>query len=166
MSDQPDKASRHGSRHRVYLAGPLFSRAEREFNGFLKRELSVYFDVFLPQEDGCLLAEMTRNGIPPEQASRRVFECDIAELDRCTILVVVLDGRAVDEGAAFELGYAFAKGKTCVGLQTDERRLLRCGNNPMIDGPCSRLFHNVDALLAWADQVSTVGLQAYVASEG
>jgi hypothetical protein len=70
------------------------------------------------------------------------------------LLIIVLDGRAVDEGAAFELGYAYALGKPCYGLKTGPRQLLAIGNNPMIDGPLEYIFQSVDELVNWAKAVS------------
>ena len=43
-----------------------------------------------------------------------------------------MDGRVPDEGATFELGYAYAKGKTCIGLKTDVRVSERGGDNIML----------------------------------
>ena len=79
------------------------------------------------------MAEMISEGTHPADAAEKVFRTDIDALNKCDVLLILLDGRTVDEGAAFEFGYAFALGKTCVGLQTDVRRLLTTGNNPMID---------------------------------
>ncbi|MGY3362466.1 nucleoside 2-deoxyribosyltransferase [Bradyrhizobium sp. GM0.4] len=63
--------------------------------------------------------------------------------------MIVLDGRTVDEGAAFELGYAFAAGKVCVGLKTDPRMLLPIGDNPMIEVALRKIFHDEDELVDW-----------------
>lgn len=139
---------------RIYLAGPLFSEAERSFNQRLKRLLLPYFDVYLPQEDGGLLVDLIAEGIPPQEASRRVFEGDVQAMKDADLLVIVLDGRTVDEGAAFELGFAYALGKPCYGLKTGPRQLLAIGNNPMIDGPLEYIFQSVDELVQWAREVA------------
>ena len=141
-------------RKNVYVAAPLFNVAEREFNGKLKDDLKQFFDVFLPQEDGGLIVEMVKTGLSYEQAAQRVFEMDIAALDRCDILLIVMDGRTIDEGAVFELGYVYSQGKPCYGLQTDDRRLLRTGNNPMIDCACRHVFSTLEDLLNWAERHS------------
>ncbi len=87
---------------------------------------------------------------------------DIAALKKCDFVLIVLDGRSVDEGAAFELGYAYALGKVCYGLQTDPRRLLKIGiNNPMIDCALQQVFSSVDDLVAWA---KTFALETRIAS--
>lgn len=133
----------------LYFAAPLFSQAELEFNSRVTEQLEAYFTVYLPQRDGGLFTEMVQR-MTVDQASAVIFQKDIEALDWCDVVLLVLDGRTVDEGAAFELGYAYAKGKVCVGLQTDTRRLQPIGNNPMINGPLINIFLSVDTLLAWA----------------
>ncbi|MBI4146258.1 nucleoside 2-deoxyribosyltransferase [Candidatus Woesearchaeota archaeon] len=138
----------------LYLAGPLFSVAEREFNVKLKRLLEEFFVVYLPQDDGCLLVDLIKSGVSAEEAARRVFDADVKAMKDCDFLLIVLDGRSVDEGAAFELGFVHALGKVCVGLRTDPRQLLPSGNNPMVERPLSCLFGSVDELLSWAKRMS------------
>lgn len=138
------------NRTKLYLAGPLFSQVERRFNCELTSLLERFFDVFLPQRDGGLLTDMVTTGISAENAAQSIFRTDIQAIKQCDVLLIVLDGRAVDEGAAVELGYAYALGKSCYGLQTDSRRLMGTCNNPMIDGCIEALFHTVHELLSWA----------------
>ncbi len=137
---------------RLYLAGPLFSAAEREFNKNLKSMLSPFFSVYLPQEDGGLMVEMIEKGMHPQRAAQCVFTMDVNAIDECDVLLIILDGRAVDEGASFELGFAFARGKECFGLRTDPRQLLATGNNPMIESPLRHIFEDVDSLISWAKE--------------
>jgi hypothetical protein len=61
-------------------------------------------------------------------------------LTKCEMLVAVLDGAHIDEGVAFELGFAHARGCLCLGLQSDTRRALPSGNNPMIGRALSSIF--------------------------
>ena len=72
-------------------------------------------------------------------------------------LFLLLDGRTVDEGAAFELGYAVALGKHCVGLQTDPRRLMPLGNNPMIQIPLGRILSTKAQVKCWAKDFARRG---------
>jgi nucleoside 2-deoxyribosyltransferase len=134
----------------LYFAAPLFSEAELTFNKAVALRLESFFDVYLPQEDGGLLVEMVGKGMTADAASRAVFGIDIRVIDRCDLVLIVLDGRSIDEGAAFELGYAYAKGKVCYGLQTDPRRLLPVGNNPMVACALKGVFTSVSDLVAWA----------------
>jgi nucleoside 2-deoxyribosyltransferase len=136
----------------VYLAGPLFSQAELEFNRQIKRHLSRSFRVFLPQEDGDLMADLLRCGLPAREAVRKVFAQDVVAVRASDALIIVLDGRCIDEGAAFELGVAYALRKTCIGLQTDPRRLAPFGNNPMIDGSLEGIFSTIEDAGSWLRQ--------------
>jgi nucleoside 2-deoxyribosyltransferase len=140
-----------GSKRKIYLAAPLFSVAEKRFNSELKERLRPWCDVYLPQEDGGLIADMIESGVDSTVARRRIFEMDTAAIDACDLILVVLDGRTIDEGAAFELGYAYARGKACYGLQTDVRRLLQSGNNPMIDSGLIYTFRHVEEVILWAE---------------
>lgn len=142
------------SRPFVYFAGPLFSRAELAFNELVVSQLEEHLDVYLPQRDGGKLVDLIAAGVPRDAAYRSIFERDTAAMREAEAIVIVMDGRAVDEGAAFELGYAFALGKVCVGLQTDPRRLLAAGNNPMIEVPLTQLFSSVEELKSWAERLS------------
>jgi nucleoside 2-deoxyribosyltransferase len=117
----------------IYIASPLFNEMERNFNLTLATYLSSHFRIFLPQRDGELMVDLIVRGMPAAKARDRVFKADMAAIQDCVALVAVLDGRTVDEGVAFELGVAHCLSKICIGLQTDVRRLLEHGNNPMID---------------------------------
>lgn len=101
----------------VYLAAPLFSEAERDFNRKLGEEIkSAGFKVFLPQEDS--------NNIKDEKNRQEIiFNKNVAAIERSDIIAAVIDGTDVDSGTAWEIGYAFAKGKPIIGLRTDFRTL-------------------------------------------
>lgn len=133
----------------IYVASPLFSQSELNFNSEIKSILEKRFEVYLPQEDGELLNDTVASGGNIPAAVKRIFLSDVAAIKRCDALLIVLDGRAVDEGAAFELGVAFALGKKCFGLQTDPRRLLPAGNNPMIASPLAHIFSSLGELQHW-----------------
>lgn len=137
---------------KLYLAGPLFSAAEKSFNKYLKKVLSPYYDVYLPQEDGKLLVDLLKNGVEPRFAKKQIFNYDLEAIQRCDVLLIILDGRTIDEGASFELGCAYILGKECIALQTDPRRLLSSGNNPMIDCSIKKTFETVEQLLFWVTQ--------------
>lgn len=102
----------------IYLAGPLFSQAERDFNILLRDKLvEMGFTVFLPQEDG---NDTQSNRM--EDRQRIIFENDVRGIDRSDIVLAVLDGGSdVDSGTAWEMGYAYAKGMPVLGLKTDFR---------------------------------------------
>ena len=134
-------------RKKIYVAAPLFSEAELAFNAAFAVDLAIEFDIYLPQRDGQLLVQLIQSGQCVRDAAASVFVTDLEAIRACDILVIVLDGRTVDEGAAFELGFAYAIGKACFGLQTDPRRLLPLGNNPMIDRALKAIAANTQELL-------------------
>lgn len=143
----------------IYLAAPLFSEAELAFNVRLTRLLEPEVDVYLPQRDGGRLVDLISRGVEPKDAYTSIFERDLDALRECDVLLIVLDGRTIDEGAVFELGVAFALGKPCVGYQSDPRRLLPVGNNPMIACALSQVLENSESLSDWAHRLSNCGDQ-------
>lgn len=135
----------------VYLAAPLFSKSELDFNLELTKRIEASLDVYLPQRDGGKLVDLLACGVEKHAAYKSIFDRDVRALEAACALIIVLDGRTVDEGAAFELGYAYARAKLCVGLQTDPRRLVPAGNNPMIEMPLQKIFRSIESAGDWAD---------------
>jgi nucleoside 2-deoxyribosyltransferase len=140
------------NRPSVYVAAPLFSPKERQWNESLRNQLATFCDVYLPQEDGSLLVDLVANGMSIEEAKNKVFAADIAAIERCDILLLVMDGRVIDEGACFELGYAFSRAKICIGIKTDVRSLLPIGDNPMIDCALREIFRDCESAADWIKQ--------------
>lgn len=137
----------------VYFAAPLFNERERAFNLHLASEIEKRgASVFLPQRDGALLVNMLDAGVAQSVAERRVFIQDTDAMIGASIGVAILDGAVVDEGVAFEIGFLFARGKVCFGLQTDVRRALPSGNNPMISQALSDIAHTEEVLLSWLER--------------
>ena len=105
------------SRYRVYLAAPLFSEAERNYNralaGLLRENL---FDIFLPQETG----DDSASRIKEEQV--RIFSENLRALKNADMVVAVIDGADADSGTSWEMGYAFSLRKQIIALRTDFRR--------------------------------------------
>ena len=106
-------------------------------------------DVFLPQRDGSLIVDMIESGVSHAVAELRVFEQDRKAMAASDLLIAVLDGGHIDEGVAFEIGFMCALGGPCIGLQTDVRRALPFGNNPMIARGLANILTDVDSLVAW-----------------
>ena len=145
-------------RKSIYFASPLFSVAERIDNERICRALERWCDVFLPQRDGELIPSLIQRGVSKNDAYRIVFNRDVTAIKRCDALVINLDGRTIDEGAAFELGLAHGLGKTCVGYHTDSRVLLPYGINPMISVPLSETFVCLEDLVDWAKDFCSSGV--------
>jgi nucleoside 2-deoxyribosyltransferase len=136
-------------RLRCYIAAPLFSQAERQFNAALASKLEETLEVYLPQRDGLLIQSVADDGGDLLRVRQEVFRTDLKEICERDIVVAVLDGASVDEGVGFELGYAFAIGKICVGLLTDFRRNERFFRNPMWLGALDVLCSDVHELNQW-----------------
>jgi nucleoside 2-deoxyribosyltransferase len=120
----------------------------------LRALLSPYFQVYLPYIDGSLFPELVALGATPGAAKRKIFSEDIVALRACDVLLIILNGRSVDEGAAFELGVAWSLGKPCYGFKDDFRQLTSTGDNPMIEGALDRVFHSFDEIQKWLGSLS------------
>jgi nucleoside 2-deoxyribosyltransferase len=96
---------------RIYLAGPLFTTGERDFNGALGARLrAAGHEVFLPQDQELSAYDPAR-----------IFRNDVDHVDWSTVVVGIMDGSDPDSGTAWEIGYAYAKGTPIVLLRTDFR---------------------------------------------
>jgi len=95
---------------KIYVAGPLFSTAERDFNARLAKLLrDKKIEVWLPQES--------------EQASMtpvQIFKEDVRGIDWADVVVANMDGPDPDSGTCWECGYAYLK-KPIVLFRTDFR---------------------------------------------
>jgi nucleoside 2-deoxyribosyltransferase len=131
------------SKKRVYLASPLFTHAELDYNRKLRDLLlNKGFSVFLPQEDAVdVLHEREK------QNQECIFKKCVEGLDSSDIVVSVLDGADVDSGTAWEIGYAYARGKPVIGLRTDFRILSDGIVNLMIEMAIVSLARDEEELL-------------------
>lgn len=132
----------------IYLAAPLFNERERALNLKLTEAFEPTCRVYLPQRDGALLVELVKDGMPLSLAEKHVFKQDMEAIRRSQLLVAVLDGAHIDEGVAFEIGAAYSYGIECLGLQTDVRRALPTGNNPMIECSLEEIFSCTNDLVS------------------
>jgi nucleoside 2-deoxyribosyltransferase len=95
---------------KIYLAGPLFSAAERDFNARLTAILrSKGHEVWLPQES-------EQETMTPKE----IFEKDVEGIDWAEAVVANMDGADPDSGTCWECGYAYKK-KYVVVFRTDFR---------------------------------------------
>ena|SRR4030067_1555181 len=125
----------------VYLAAPLFSEAELDFNRMLRDEIkSSGFKVFLPQED-------SNNVKDRDDRQMIIFSKNEAAIKNSDIIVAVVDGADVDSGTAWEIGYAYALGKSILGLRTDFRTLGIEGTVNLMIERSAELFASIPELL-------------------
>jgi nucleoside 2-deoxyribosyltransferase len=115
----------------IYLAGPLFTTAEKDFNHCLAGEIKkrTGLPVFLPQEE---CGKLSR----PDE----IFRACLHGINQSKIVVAILDGPDADSGTCFESGYAYARGMPVIGVRTDFRQ---CGDdgglNLMLSKSCNEL---------------------------
>jgi len=130
---------------RFYLAAPLFTPQERDLNLEITKiiETNPIHEVFLPQRDGSLLDDEVKFGNNILKVKDEIFKKDITAIENSDVVFAVLNGRVIDEGVAFEIGYGCAKGLKCWAYKNDWRQLLESGDNPMIEGATSMRFNSI-----------------------
>jgi nucleoside 2-deoxyribosyltransferase/predicted secreted protein len=131
------------SRYRLYLAAPLFSAAERNYNQYLAELLrNNLFDVYLPQDTGDDSHTRERS------AHQVIFEKNLAALEATDVMVAVIDGADADSGTAWEIGYAFAKGIPVVSIRTDFRMAGHHEHVNLMLEQSSAIVHSEEELLS------------------
>lgn len=104
---------------KIYFANALFSQADINYNAQLAaqiRNLSPQIELYLPQEN---------NDINDKQAyadSKMIAQADTAKLLASDLVIAILDGNAIDNGVASEIGVAYAQKIPIIGLYTDTRQ--------------------------------------------
>ena len=98
---------------KAYIAGALFSKGERIFlEEIAKICKEIGLETFLPHRDAGLGEDV-----------EEIFKKDFSGLDKCDILVAVLNGLELDSGTAWEIGYAYAKDIPVVALVEDKKTI-------------------------------------------
>ena len=122
---------------RIYLAGPLFTRAERRFN----REVCEYlvnegYRVFLPQKE-C-----------ESKQGEEIYQTCLQGLQSAAAVVAILDGADADSGTCWECGYAVGRGIPTIAVRTDFRLSGDTGGfNAMLYYSASAVVENGDRFL-------------------
>lgn len=131
----------------IYLAGPLFTQAEQAWLQGLKEELMKRgHEVCWPFE---LFKDGQISGWGPT-APRRIMERCREALEKATVVVAWLDGTQVDDGTAWEIGYAHAKLKPVHGIRTDFRQAGDTNHsivNAMVEASCITISRSIPDLL-------------------
>jgi nucleoside 2-deoxyribosyltransferase len=135
-----------GAQMRIYLAGPLFTIPEREFNARLAEGLRDRgHTVLLPQEFET-----------PDKTPERIFADDVAAIDDADVVLANMDGPDPDSGTCWECGYAYGRRKPCLVYRTDFRaadKRNRAPFNPMLAASASRPPMD----LAFAEMETVIG---------
>ena len=135
-------------RTRVFLAAPLFSEAERNFNSLIAESLRQEgYIVWLAQET--TLAQEAGH-----KDNQKVYETNISMLKESDVVVAILDGLAVDAGVAYEMGFAKALNKPIIGLRTDLRVFSKIHEiNLMLGVPLVKVCRNVDEVIGAIEEM-------------
>jgi len=138
--------------YNVYLAGPLFSMAERDFNrrfikALIKKMPEINF--IMPQTYAKKVSE--ENDFIP-----KIFRYCIESINVADIMLCILDGPDVDSGTCIEMGYAYAKHKWIIGVRTDSRDSEDRGVNLMVSNVCNTMiwFRDNNSHARLADEVA------------
>jgi nucleoside 2-deoxyribosyltransferase len=159
--ETPKRREPEGSRVLIYLAGLLFSEAERRFNPELAEKLEALgFRVFLPQCDGVERERPPYDAMAPDERRHAMFHLDKQEILDSNVFLFVLDGRVPDEGACVGLGIAHCQQhlqnseKLLIGLHADARaasdaRAALVGSrlNPTVRVPLNYMVDDEETLL-------------------
>lgn len=117
---------------RIYFAASLFTLGERTWNRALAkamREAMPDLDVRLPQD-------FETGEAHSQKAYGVLFRQCVAGVDDADVVVAIIDGDEVDSGTAWEMGYAYARGKPIIGVRTDYRPGAEHGVNIMLSRSC------------------------------
>jgi nucleoside 2-deoxyribosyltransferase len=116
-ADSPPAVATNTPAATVYFAGPLFSQAEWTWNASVVAALRRSgCTVFSPQEHANEMLTGTKRFDP-----RELFDTNLAGIERCDVVVAILDGPDPDSGTAWECGYARKSGRPVVGVRSDLR---------------------------------------------
>ena len=120
---------------KIYLAAPVFSQFQRQYNRGLAarlRELIPRGEVTLPQDFRAAGAKFN-----DRRHLKKLYDRCMEGIRTADVVVALLDGADADSGVAFEVGYARALGKPVLGVRTDYRQLAEKGLNLMLAQGCS-----------------------------
>jgi nucleoside 2-deoxyribosyltransferase len=124
-------------RVRIYLAGPLFTQAERIWN----RELAGALEATIPGCEITLPQDRAAKFIHAGKANFTAIVADcIKSLRSADLIVAILDGADADSGTCWECGYAHGLGKPIVAVRTDLRASEDDGLNAMLRETCTALI--------------------------
>jgi nucleoside 2-deoxyribosyltransferase len=122
----------------IYLAGPLFTQAEWQWNQRLKEELELRgVSVMLPQDRAqpMLAGEQSFN-------ASALFKDNVNNIVKASAVVAIFDGADADSGTAWECGFAYRLGRPIIGVRTDIRAAgddPKAAMNLMLSLSCNKI---------------------------
>jgi nucleoside 2-deoxyribosyltransferase len=141
----------------IYLAGPLFSEAERQWHRATRSAILAEADkrgrhdieIVWPYE----LISKEETASLGDKARHEIFRRCIEGLEKSDMLVAMLDGAQVDDGTAWEIGYFYAAKSTrgkIIGIRTDFRNAGESAGatvNAMIEVSCHVIVQSIEELM-------------------
>ncbi len=145
----------------IYLAGPLFTAAERQFNLDLANEIrqnckTCKVSVILPQVKADELKD-------DKDFKCKIYSYCLQAIDKSDLVLAILDGPDADSGTCIEMGYAYARKKPVIGIRTDLRSSEDRGVNLMVSNicnafiwqPCATISGLAPVVIKTVDQIIT-----------
>jgi nucleoside 2-deoxyribosyltransferase len=118
----------------IYLAAPLFSAAERQFNKDFAAALKHtdgLEDVFI------ILPQVKADELKGEKDFiYKMYNYCLRAIDDSDLVLSILEGPDTDSGTCVEMGYAHARQKPIIGVRTDFRNSEDRGVNLMVSNVC------------------------------
>ncbi len=126
-----------------YIAAPLFSDADKDFNRKVYNMMTAFagFKCFLPQDN---VADGTFN----------TFDKNRQNLESSRNLIAICDGTDVDSGTSWEIGHFYEQGKIYI-LRTDFRKSADdndTGLNLMLSQSADEIFETIKDLVSYCIQ--------------
>jgi len=121
--------------NKIYLAGPVFTLAEKTFN----KTLAVAIETTLSNVEVILPQERAPMFITKPNGFKLTFDDCLLMIDESYLIIAILDGADADSGTCFEIGYAYNK-KPIIGVRTDLRACEENGLNLMLSNSCNPLI--------------------------
>ena len=125
---------------KIYLAAPVFSQMERQYNRRLSEKLSALLprsEVILPQD---FRVGPSGSSFNDRRYLAALYKRCMKEISSADVVLALLDGADADSGVAFEAGYARGQGKPVLGVRTDYRQLQLKGLNVMLAEGCTDII--------------------------
>ncbi|MBN1808551.1 MAG: nucleoside 2-deoxyribosyltransferase [Planctomycetes bacterium] len=113
----------------VYMAAPVFSVTERNWNRCLAKRIEETLGnarVLLPQDF------KIGGKYNDKRHWSKIFADCLQAIDRSDVVCAIVDGPDADSGTAFEIGYAHRAGIPVLALRTDFRQSQDRGLNIML----------------------------------
>ncbi len=130
----------HKNHMKIYIAGPLCTKENREFLEKIDKMCKSFgFETFLPHRDAGLYKG-------DEDKIKYISKKDLEEINKCDIMVGILNGICIGAGTAWEMGYAQAINKKVIGLKTDRKIKESIADISVIIAGCVHIVESIEAL--------------------